>query len=212
MVTAFIDESGNLGTADRYFVLAAVVCSNDSSKNRIKRIMKKACLDCSSDGKPLEEIKSSELNFTQKQKIVNKLVGKADHEVFILVCDKNHIEEHLKDKKNIIYNYLSGFLVKRIVRKYNDDVRIIFDERSTKVKSMNSLLEYLQTKVHIEWGFTKNFTVEQSDSKSMYCLQAADLVSNITFRKYERGKSHLLELLDPRIESVVEFPFAKFGK
>jgi hypothetical protein len=44
MVEVFIDESGNQGKSGKYFVISAIVCSQPHSKERLKRIFKKACL------------------------------------------------------------------------------------------------------------------------------------------------------------------------
>ncbi len=210
----YVDESGNLGKNGKYFTIAAIAVDDKKAYHRIARIMKQACLELAPEGeKPLDEVHSTLLKFEQKQDLLNKLATRADHEIFILVADKKHLTFELSDKnRNIGYNYLSGILVKRIVRKYDDDICFTFDGRSTKVTSRDSLLDYLRIKSNIEWGYKHNLDLRQSDSRSVYCLQAADLLANVSYRAYRDDKHHLLDIAKPRIETVIEFPFAKFNK
>lgn len=213
VISIYVDESGNLGEKDRYFTIAAIACKDEKAFHRIKRIFKDACLDLSPDNsKPLDEVHSTLLTFEQRQDLLNKLSHRADHEIFLLVADKNHLTFELSDKnRNIGYNYLAGILVKRLVRKYNDDIQLTFDGRSTKVTSRDSLLDYLRIKSNIEWGYKHNLELKQADSRNVYCLQAADLLANVTYRAYRDDQQHLLDLARPRIDTVVEFPLAKFN-
>jgi hypothetical protein len=213
MIRAYLDESGNLGIDGRYFVISAVVCPDEKSAYRVKRIMKKACLDFAEEGAdPLEEIKSYELGFEQKQGLLTKLASKADHDVFLLIADKHNIDLFKRNiPLNVIYNYLCGVLAKRIIRKYNEDICFTFDQRSTKVKSMNALSDYIQTKAYTEWNFKHNLEILQRDSKSVYCLQAADLMANVAYCSYRDNRTHLLDISASRIEDKVHYPFATFG-
>ncbi|PID32031.1 hypothetical protein CR970_02680 [Candidatus Saccharibacteria bacterium] len=210
----YVDESGNLGKNGKYFVIAAIVTDDKKAFQRIKRIMKKACLEFADEGAPpLDEIHSTLLSFTQRQDLMNKLSNRADHGIFLLVADKKHLTFELSDQnRNIGYNYLSGILVKRIIRKYDDDTCFTFDGRSTKVTSRDSLLDYLRIKANIEWGYKHTLELKQADSRSVYCLQAADLLANVSYRAYRDNRHNLLNIARPRIETIVEFPFAKFNK
>lgn len=213
MIGVYIDESGNLGKDGRYFTIAAVACHDAKAFHRIKRIFKQACLDYSDDAtKPLDEIKTTLLKFEQKQALLNELALRPDHEIFILVADKNHLTFELSEKsRNIGYNYLCGVLAKRILKKYNYGICLTFDGRTTKVTSRDSLLDYLRIKGNIEWGYKHKLEVKQADSRAVYCLQAADLLANVSYRAYRDDKKHLLNIVESRIETIVEFPFAKFN-
>ena len=214
MRMVYIDESGNLGTMGRYFVLAAIVFNDAKASNRIKRIMRKACKNFAEAGcRPLEEIHSTKLTFQQKQTLLNKFASKSDHEIFILVADKNHIAFQLSNvNRNIGYNYLAGLLVKSIVRKYDDDLCFVFDGRSTKITSRDSLLYYLSARASFDWGYKHKLDLSQSDSRQAYCLQATDLISNVTYRAFRDNKHHLSQIVQPHIEDIIKFPHTKFGK
>ncbi len=209
----FIDESGNLGRSGRFFTMAAIVCGCAKAATRLKRIMKQACLEYAPGDQPLPEIHATHLGFERKQKLISKMITRADHQVFILAADKRHLSFQLAaQNRNIGYNYLAGILVKGIVRKFDEDICLTFDERSTKVTSRDSLLDYLRMKASFEWGYRRRLEFCQADSRQVYCLQAADLVANVSYRAYQYQHTHLLDLLRPRIEQVVEFPYAKFNR
>lgn len=210
MIEVFIDESGNLGRSGKYFVIAAVVCSEAHSKDRLKRIFKKACLDYGAPRKPLPEIKSNALQFAQLQELLNKLALRTDHEIFILAVEKKHHKVDLES--NLNYMYLSGVLIKRILKKYNDDLRITFDARDVKQTSLSSIADYLKIKAVMDLGFQHQLDIKRRESHSIYCLQAADLIAHITYRKYKDNHEHLLGIARPCIEEIIEFPLGKFGK
>ncbi len=210
MIDVFIDESGNQGTSGKYFVIAAVVCSDPHGVPRIKRIFKKACLKYGDSAGPLKEIKAHALDFMQLQSLLNKVALRPDHEIFILVAEKRHMKTNLEH--NLHYNYLSGVLIKRILKKYNDDIRITFDARDVKATSLTSIGDYLKIKADVDWNFKHNLQVLRRESHAVYCLQAADLVANVAYKKYANTQTHLLNVLQPRIEAIIELPIGKFGK
>lgn len=210
MVDVFIDESGNQGAQGKYFVIAAIVCSESHSKYRIKRIFKKSCLKFSRTSTPLPEIKSSSLDFMQHQELLNKISLRTDHEIFILAIDKKQFKSNLDN--NLQYSYLSGVLIKQILKKYNSDIRITFDQRDVKATSLTSIADYLKIKADIDWGFKHNLEVLRKDSRTVYCLQAADLIAYTAYNRYSSKREHLLKVLSPRIEKLIEFPIGKFTK
>ena len=140
VVRVFIDESGNLGQGGDFFTIAAVVFRDGQGCKRLSRLMKKLCLQLSDTDTPLKEVKCNRLDLPQKQMILNRIALRADHEIFYITAQKKYVSllQQAKDK-NLTYNYLAGMLVLEIVRKYNDDITIHFDQHSTKVASMNSL-------------------------------------------------------------------------
>lgn len=210
MVEVFIDESGNQGDTGKYFVIAAIVCPEVQSFHRLKRIFKKACLEYGSRRRPLKEIKGNRLSFARLQELLNKVAARADHEIFILVVEKKHHKSGLPN--NLDYMYLSGVLIKRILKKYNDDIKITFDARDVKATSLTAIADYLKIKASMDWGFKHSLEVQRRESHLVYCLQAADLLAHVTYRKYKNGQEHLLGIVRPRVEEIIEFPIGKFGK
>ena len=213
MVNVFIDESGNLGKGGDFFTIAAVVFSQTAGQNRLKRLMRKACLDYSPTGSPLRELKANSLSFPRKQQLLNKISTRADHEIFYITAQKQHVTMLQQGRdKNLVYNYLAGILVMEIIKKYNDDICLNFDQRTTKVASMNSLKDYIRIKAYTAGGFQHTLHVGQYDSHSMYNLQTADILAGIINGSYVRQNKHLIQIIEERLEAKIEFPREKFDK
>ena len=214
MITAYIDESGDLGRGGRFFVLAAVVYDNQVGEKRTKRIIKKERQLISKEGQCdlIPEIKSCALTFPQRQRILNKMVSRADIDFYYLVIDKKNVTLLSQNKpKNLVYNYFAKILTDMIFAKYNDDFRIIFDQRSTCVKSMNSLPDYITISAYTNHNHVnKNIEVAQRDSRTLYNLQAADIIAGTVYHAYRDGQKHFLNLIKPRVVKSDEFPRNNF--
>ena len=214
MIQAFIDESGNLGRGGDYFVLAAAVFDTPQGAKRARRIIHKF------QGKRLklsplaerEEVKSSKLSFSQRQELLNKLVSKADVDIFYFVAYKKHIALLKEDKpRNLVYNYFAKLLTDKIFSKYNDDYCVTFDQRTTAVKSMNSLTDYITINAYTAHNLiSRDVKICQRDSRTDNNLQIADLIAGTIFQAYTRQNSHFLKLLKERIVSADEFPRSNF--
>ena len=214
MRRVFIDESGNMGKSGRYFVLAAVVMSERKAEARVKRLIRKE-QRLSVSGEELErklwrkELKFSRMKFEQRQRILGKLAKEEGVDVFYFVAYKPRVLLLLEGKqKNLIYNYFSKLLMSKIFRRYEDDFEIVFDQRATAVKSMNSLLEYIEISAYVEFPklTTKKISVNQADSKTNTLLQVADLAAGAAAQAYALGNQHFLELLGERVKMIYEFP------
>jgi hypothetical protein len=166
MVEVFIDESGNLGKAGKYFIIAAVACQDEHSKNRLKRIFKKACLSYSPTKKPLKEIKASGQTFEHLQELLTKVALRPDHELFVLAVEKKQHKTKLDN--NLDYMYLSGVLLKRILKKYDDDIHITFDARDVKATSLTSIADYLMIKAEVDWGCKHKLEVSRKESHTKW--------------------------------------------
>lgn len=201
MLKIFIDESGNLGHNEGYFLIAMVIMQNSS---RIKNIVKSFCRYHS-----LCEVHATNLNFSEKQFLVNKLSSQQDYSVSYIIADKMMIKNHkLFKNNNLLYNYLFSFLVEDIIKNNKDDIFLHIDNRTQKVASVNSLKDYIQIKAYGEWGFTKNLFVQYEDSKESKALQMADLVANCIHRKYRWKMSGFYSKLN--ITKSIKFPQATF--
>ena len=143
MLKVFIDESGDLGYNDGYFIIAMLVAHN---QKRIKNIIKKFCAYHS-----LFEAHASDLDFPKKQFLVNTLTKQQDYGVSYIIADKTMIKEKLLFKSNnLLFNYLFSFLVKDIIKANTDDIYFYLDNRTQKVASANSLKEYITIKAYSE--------------------------------------------------------------
>lgn len=203
MKTLFVDESGDLGIKERYFIIAMLAPQNGK---RISNFMKKFC---ARHGLP--EVKASCLPVPLKQEIFNKLCSANDYTVSYIIADKRNIDnEKLFEDKNLCYNYLFSFLVKKTIKSAQEDVCILLDNHSTKVKSINSLADYIKIKAYTQWGYRHNLNIRYTDSKDSKVIQAADVIANAVYAKYTYDADHFYNMLT--ISESIKFPYSKFGK
>ncbi|MDP2586667.1 MAG: DUF3800 domain-containing protein [Candidatus Komeilibacteria bacterium] len=201
MLQAFIDESGDLGHNEGYFIISMIIAHNPK---RIKNIIKKFCAYHS-----LPEAHASDLNFPKKQFLISTLTKQPDYSVSYIIADKMMIKEkRLFESNNLLFNYLFSFLVKDVIKANTDDIHFYLDNRTQKVASANSLKEYISIKAYTEWSFNKNLFLEYKDSKDCKALQMADLVANCIRRKYQRQISDFYSCLN--IAKSIKFPYQAF--
>lgn len=212
MIKVYVDESGNMGKSGKYFVIAGLVFRDDKAETKVRRLIKKEqMLDATGKqlAKKKEEIKFSRMKFSQRQRIVNKIAKVEGADVFYFVAYKPMVTLLLEGKaKNLVYNYFSKLLMAKIFRRYVDDFEIIFDQRSTAVKSMNSLTDYIEISAYEEFPRLggKRIVVSQADSRTNLLLQGADVVAGAAAQAYTLNNLHFLEILGGKIMSVVEYP------
>ncbi|MEK7604533.1 MAG: DUF3800 domain-containing protein [Patescibacteria group bacterium] len=203
MKTLFVDESGNLGTKDRYFVL--VLFAPQRSK-RVVNFMRKFCAT-----NKLSEVKASRLSFPQKQEIFNKLCSANDYTISYIVADKQNIDnKKLFEDKNLCYNYLFSFLVKKTIKSSPEDLSILLDNHSTKVGSINSLSDYIKIKAFTQFGYQHNLQIAYTNSEHSKVVQAVDVIANAIWAHYNYGASHFYNMLT--ISESIRFPQNKFGQ
>jgi hypothetical protein len=203
MKTLFVDESGNLGTKDRYFVLVLLAPQNSK---RIVNFMRKFCARNN-----LKEVKASRLSTPQKQEIFNRLCSANDYTVSYIVADKHNIDnKKLFEDKNLCYNYLFSFLVKKTIKSTPEDLNILLDNHSTKVGSINSLADYIKIKAYTQFGFQHDLRIAYTNSEHSKVVQAADVIANAIWAHYNYGSSHFYNMLT--ISEAIRFPQSKFGQ
>lgn len=199
----YIDESGNLGKKDRYFVIALIVPHHPK---RIKNIIKTHCAK-----HELEELKASQTSFRKKQTLLNKFCKHSDHDIAYIVLDKKNLtSDKLWKDKNLLFNYIFGHLVKQFIKNISEDIHITLDEHTTKVTSRDALKDYVRTSAYGYWGFKNNISMTLIDSRRNLHVQAADLIANAVFAHYNYGRTHLYNLLN--VKHSIQFPYKTFGQ
>lgn len=203
MITVFVDESGDLGKGGRYFIIAMLV---PQRSKRISNFMKRFCVKNS-----LHEVKAAQLEFPQKQEIFNKLTSANDYTISYIVVDKHNIDnKKLFEDKNLFYNYMFSFLIKKTIRSNKEDISILLDNHSTRVKSINSLCDYIKIKALTQWDYKNNLNINYVDSKNSKVIQATDVIANAIYAHYTYGKDHFYGMLT--ISESIKFPQSKFGQ
>ena len=78
---------------------------------------------------------------------------------------------------------------------------LITDERSIKVKSLNSLKDYLQVKLWFDIGFATVVNHHPANSSQNYSLQFVDWVAHCVWSNYEDGNDTFFKILHPVIKT-----------
>jgi hypothetical protein len=214
--TIIFDESGNMGTDGRFFVIA---CIDTINRKSLHNLMKKKLLAIKKqfpkalfDG---FEHKAKDANKTSKQEILS-VIAKNQYSISYIVADLKYVSAKLLDDKNILYNYLIKLLVDELIDNTfaNCNLHIKLDNKSIKVKSQNSFSDYINLYLNYEKEKNLEIDVKYIDSKSGegFVVQAADYIANALYAYYEYGNSTYYDIIKPCINIVILYPKDKFCK
>lgn len=211
------DESGNLGHDGRYFVISCIDTHNAKALHNImkRKIGQAKHLFPELSMNHSNEIKAKDAYPAVKSHILECIVSK-ELTISYIVVDLKHIEPRLLRDKNILYNFASKILISRLISKEDEGkkINIIFDNKTTKISSTNSLREYIIAEIVYEKQFDVdiNFEYKDSDSNDAYIIQAADYVANALYSFYEYGNSLYIDIVRKKVNQIQHFPYTNFGK
>lgn len=207
----YLDESGDLGWvlnkpyrhggSSRYMTIAFVACPNEK-KHLLKRIVRKVYNRTKTD--PKIELKGSALNVEDKKYFateVRKLVSmNPDIRIGAITVNKSKVKQHIREDANKLYNYMIRLAILDVV-KHEPMVNLIRDNKTVKVKSGNSLIDYLQTTLWFEMDSRTKLVDIPSDSKKVQNLIFIDWMNNLIWGNYEDKNSEPYEILKSVIDS-----------
>lgn len=196
----YLDESGDLGWkfdkpyrlggSSRYITIAAVITTSQKSHlpgRTIRNIYQKFKWN------PKEEMKWNMLKEHEKDFIVDKCVSLAiqhsDIQLFSISVYKPNVANYIRTDANKLYNYMIKLILLDELSKF-ENVRFIPDPRSIKIKSGNSLADYLQTALWFEKNVKTKLISNPLDSASCKGVQFSDMLSGIIQQHYEDSKSN----------------------
>lgn len=210
------DESGNLGSSGRYFVISCIDTINFKS---IYNIMKRKIYEAQLLFPELallhsHEIKAKDAYPAVKEHLLKCIVSK-ELTISYIVADLKHVKPALLKDKNILYNYLMKLLVERLIgcKDNGGTINIVYDNHSTKIGSKNALEEYIRLDLLYEKGYDIDlrFKSMDSDSKDAYHIQAADYVANALYTYYEYANDTYYDYIFSSFNKQIHFPTAHFG-
>ena len=207
----YLDESGDLGWvlnkpyrhggSSRYMTIAFIACPNEK-KHLLKRIVRKVYNRTKTD--PKVELKGSALNVEDKKyfaREVHKLVSmNPDFRIGAITVNKSKVKQHIREDSNKLYNYMIRLAILDVV-KHEPMVNLIRDNKTVKVKSGNSLIDYLQTTLWFEMDSRTKLVDIPSDSKKVQNLIFIDWMNNLIWGNYEDRNSEPYEILKSVIDS-----------
>lgn len=216
--TLVFDESGNLGSSGRYFVIS---CIDTTERKLLHNIMKKRLLKHKRDFPKVItsgfEVKAKDANKTIKLDIL-KIITREEFKISYIVADLKHVLPRLLVDKNSFYNYLLKLLIDKIVTDDFSDKNINFrldnkTNKTIKVKSQNSFQEYINLRLNYDRLLNLDIDVKYIDSKSGdgFIVQAADYVANAIYSHYEYNNSEYFNVIKPAIKIEDLFHRDKFG-
>ncbi len=115
-----------------------------------------------------------------------------------IVVKKQNVMSHIRDDGNKLYNYMIGLsLLDRM--QTHDVVTLVPDPTSIKVKSGNSLHDYLQTCLWFYRQSSTNLVTTPLDSKNCRSLQVADMLAGLVQGRFEDNDFSCFSLLSRKI-------------
>lgn len=146
----------------------------------------------------LSEKKASQATPSQKLLFCNHanrlLQTYQDIQVDVITVKKANVDTHIRSDSNKLYNYMVGLVVQDHV-KDQESFALVLDERSIKVKSQNSLNDYLQIKLWFDVGSSTRVNCCPTTSTYNYTLQFVDWIAHCIWEYYEDGNDAYFKAL-----------------
>jgi len=205
----YLDESGDLGWkfdkpfskggSSRYLTIANLIIPKELI-HLPKRIAKAIKIRANIEG----ELKGKDLTIPLKKIFSQKVCGLLEKDsrirVSVITVNKQRVQSHMREDPNKLYNYMVNFALLEKVTGYTS-VNFTPDPRSVKVKSQNSLTDYLQTKLWFEMNALTKINDMAMESHHNLNLQFIDVISNIVWSYYELGQEDPFNILGTNIET-----------
>lgn len=124
----------------------------------------------------------------------------ANPDIFLhaIVVKKQNVLAHIRADSNKLYNYMIRLAFLGRMAKH-DVVTMIPDPRSIKVKSGNSLHDYLQTELWFTEKANTNLLTQPQDSATCKGIQLADFLAGMVQAHFEDNASRDFATIQPRL-------------
>ncbi len=204
----YVDESGDLGWqfnqpfraggSSHYLTVACLIVPSQHHRRPRKvvtRLYKKFGWQT--------ERKANQASHSQKalfcRMAVDLIRRYPEIKLDVITVKKVNVQSHIRKDANKLYNYMLGLVIPDCVtQEANFD--LITDERSIKVKSLNSLKDYLQVKLWFEVGCQTVVNHRPMDSSQNYGLQFVDWIAHCVWSNYEDGNDAFVKILRPVVK------------
>lgn len=205
----YCDESGDTGwTFDKPFLMGGsshfLTISFLLIPRHLRHLPKRVVSDLYSHKKHLvsQELKGSHLSTDDERYLASRVVALLKSTPDVSICsitvNKHRVQPHLRTDPNKLYNYMMYLCILDRIKSH-PEVTIFPDLRSIKVKSGNSLLDYLQIKLWYEMSSETHLLLCPQDSRQSRNIQFIDYIAHIVWSHYEKGKSPAFDILKNHI-------------
>jgi hypothetical protein len=194
----YLDESGDLGwTFDApygsggssRFLTIATVCVPTEKKHIPKRVIR----DLYNKFHWLTDVEKKWSAMTTNERCefaqaAHSMCAKhPDIHLDAIVVKKQNVQQHIRNDSNKLYNYMIGLSLLDRMATY-DSVTMVPDPRSIKVKSGNSLHDYLLTRLWFDKQVVTVLNTRPEDSSRCLGIQFADMLAGVVQGRYEAGR------------------------
>lgn len=211
----YLDESGDLGWkfshphrdggSSRFLTLAYVIvpeCDKHLLYRFVRRVYKQYKID------PNKEQKGTDYLDKQAKVIAQRMVKLLHEQLNIsigaITVKKENVNENIREDSNVLYNYMVSLSIAQQIAHF-EEVTLIPDKRSIKVKSGNSLYEYLKIKIWFDWQANTKLYYTPKESHSDLNLIFVDWITNFIWRHYEDQRSDAYRILKPYLKENLLF-------
>lgn len=181
--------------------IAFIICPSEK-KHFLKRVVSKVYTRL--EACPKTEIKGSSLALVDKEFVARQTLAllqkNPDIKIVYITVKKENVQQHIQSDTNLIYNYMMRLALLKEVDKYSV-INLIRDNRSVKIKSGNTIINYLQTELYFSHGSSSKLVDIPSDSKAVQNLVFIDWINNLIWSHYEDNNSSPYNILKANIHS-----------
>lgn len=205
----YLDEAGDLGWklnapyraggSSRFLTISAV-CLPETKKHLPKRLVRDVYQRFG--WSQSKEHKWASMGARERSAFaveIRKLCdANSDIILHAIVVKKQNVLAHIRADGNKLYNYMIRLaLLARMAT--HDVVTMIPDPRSIKVKSGNSLHDYLQTELWFTAKSSTNLLTTPMDSANCKGIQLADVLAGMVQTHFEDNASRDFQVIEPRL-------------
>ena len=202
-VEVYLDESGDLGQSarsSRHVVAAALSVSDPVG---LRRLVRKANRRFGPARGHLSELKFNEASESLRRFVLEG-IGCTDARIAWAAACKPLLSYPMRVDKGWLVTYLSACVVSGISTTCSARaVSVVVDRRRIKEKTRYEFDRRIIAAItgsHAGF-FPPSVGVTHMDSQMSEGLQAADFVAGAVFQRLERGRSHYLDIVTPRVVS-----------
>jgi len=148
--------------------------------------------------KELPELKYNNTNHEIIRRIL-QCIADSDVDIAYAVLRKDQVYPHLRNQNHIVYNYLTGSLISKIVSHYKreEHINVIIDKSlyGFHREHFNEYLLYRMMESEQNITICEDLvSIDHVDSKNDPAIQAADFIAGAIHRKYreEDGEYYLI--------------------
>jgi len=193
------------GGSSRYLTITFLLVPKNLSHHP-KRIVREVFTK--RNRSPKKEIKGNSLSESARLSIAQRTIELLKKfpkiKIMAITVNKRNVKKHIREDPNKLYNYMTGLILPQKT-KLQKRITLIPDKRSIKVKSGNSMIDYLKIKFWFDFDSTTIIEYDPLESHTALNLQFVDWISNIIWKSYEDSECEALDVFRNKIELIPLF-------